>query len=339
MTSRIRHLSSTTSYVGDRSIKILSQALLVGAALQVIPLAPALAQDAPCQMTKSYTIQMPPDLCSRLGGTPSPPESSPPASAADDALYKIWKESAEHDKAYAIAQAYLKTFPDGAHAEELRQWSSAYETVMARPGGSAEAPQPQTEARSPAAAPAQPAGPTAAVAPEPPQTDTRPPAAAPQPPQTEARAAEAPPQTTQTEARAPAETPQPPQTEARVPDAASEQPQTDARTPAEMEAEFAAWKSIEKSRKAADFQAYIERYPDGEFTTSARRRLAALETAARSARRASVPEHDQEPPVETVTIDGQTYVKGREPKNIGTVPLQALDSYESGRYGYESGRQ
>ena len=300
MASCIRLLSSTALWAS----------LLIFAAPQLTASSPALAEeDAACQLTKTYSVKAPPELCRRLGGVPSTTEVD-----VGDALYDIWNENnrVDYDKAYGAAQAYLSNFPDGPRAEELRRWSTAYEKVMAlrntpredpRPSQTAVAQPPQTAVAQPEAA--QPAQPEAA---RPPQTAVAQPAQpdAGQPPQTAVA--------------------QPTQGEPGAFEAAA--------------AEFADWKLIEKSRKRADFRAFIERYPDGEFTPSARRRLSALEEAARTkqepsvtadGKRSSGPERGNEPPQETISIDGQTYIKGREPKNIGTVPVQALDGFESGR--------
>ena len=237
-------------------MKLVAQGLLLAAALQIVPASSVMAEDdVTCGLPNNGRVQVTAENCRRLGGVSEPAEIS-----AGDALYNIWraKNRTEHDQANAAAQAYLSTFPNGAHADELRRWSAAYEKAM---------------------------------------SDLRLRAEAPQPPQDEARAS--------------AET---------------------------AEAELAAWQSIQKSRNAADVRAFIERYPDGEFASSARRRLAALESAARAAslakreqKAAAAPAAQrpgrpaEEEPAETVSVDGQTYVKGREPKIIGTVPASALD--------------
>lgn len=247
MTNRIRLLSSTALWTS----------LAAFAALHLTASSPAFAEeDAVCQLTNTYAVKAPPELCRTLGGVPSTTEVD-----VSDALYDIWNENnrTDRDKAYAAATAYLTSFPNGSRAEELRRWSAAYEKVMAL-STPREVPRP-----------------------------TQP------------------------------EVAQPPQTETAAVDAAA--------------AELAAWQSIERSRNPADFHAFIERYPDGEFTPSARRRLSRLEAGARARQlkpsvtpdgtRSSEPERGNEPPLETILIDGQTYIKGREPKNIGTVPLQA----------------
>jgi hypothetical protein len=42
------------------------------------------------------------------------------------------------------------------------------------------------------------------------------------------------------------------------------------------QAELALWQSVENSQNSADYQAYLEKYPDGTFTSVARRRMADL---------------------------------------------------------------
>lgn len=214
MTSRIRLLSSTALWTS----------LVVFAALHLTASSPSLAEeDAVCQLTNTYAVKAPPELCRTLGGVPSTTEVD-----VSDALYDIWNENnrTDRDKAYAAATAYLTSFPNGSRAEELRRWSAAYEKVMALN--------------------------TPREVPWPPQTEVA------QPPQTEVVK---PPPTEVAEPPQP-EVAQPPQTETAAVDAAA--------------AELAAWQSIERSRNPADFHAFIERYPDGEFTPSARRRLATL---------------------------------------------------------------
>jgi len=190
MTSRIRLLSSTA----------LGASLVVFTALHLTALSPASAEEnAVCQLTNTYAVKAPPELCRTLGGVPSTTEVD-----VSDAIYDIWNENnrTDRDKAYAAARAYLMNFPNGSRAEELRRWSAAYEKVMA----------------------------------------LNRPRAVPPPPQNEVA--------------------QPPQNETAAVDAAA--------------AELAAWQSIERSRNPADFRSFIERYPDGEFTPSARRRLSTL---------------------------------------------------------------
>jgi hypothetical protein len=63
------------------------------------------------------------------------------------------------------------------------------------------------------------------------------------------------------------------QREARV------QTQRDAESKAKLAAETSLWESVKSSRKAADFQKYLNRYPNGQYAEPARQRLLELESA------------------------------------------------------------
>jgi hypothetical protein len=87
------------------------------------------------------------------------------------------------------------------------------------------------------------------------------------------------------------------------------------------------WHAIAASTDAANFEDYLRRYPEGAFAALAQRKIAALEQPSQPAPRpirrqvkAKPTHHVEAPPLETVTIDGTTYVKGREPKILGTIP-------------------
>lgn len=49
--------------------------------------------------------------------------------------------------------------------------------------------------------------------------------------------------------------------------------------------EISFWESVRDSKDAAELRAYLERYPNGDFAVLARRRIAALESGARTATR------------------------------------------------------
>jgi hypothetical protein len=53
--------------------------------------------------------------------------------------------------------------------------------------------------------------------------------------------------------------------------------QRDSESKAKLAAESSFWESIKSSRKAADFQKYLSRYPEGQYVEPARQRLLALE--------------------------------------------------------------
>ena len=58
---------------------------------------------------------------------------------------------------------------------------------------------------------------------------------------------------------------------------AKEKGQRDTESKAKVTAESSLWNSIKSSRKAADFQKYLDRYPNGQYAEPARQRMLALE--------------------------------------------------------------
>jgi len=57
------------------------------------------------------------------------------------------------------------------------------------------------------------------------------------------------------------------------------QAQRDAESKAKLAAETSLWDSVKSSRKAADFQKYLNRYPNGQYAEPARQRMLELESA------------------------------------------------------------
>ena len=57
------------------------------------------------------------------------------------------------------------------------------------------------------------------------------------------------------------------------------QAQRDAESKAKLAAETSLWDSVKSSRKAADFQKYLNRYPNGQYAEAARQRMLELESA------------------------------------------------------------
>jgi serine/threonine protein kinase len=57
------------------------------------------------------------------------------------------------------------------------------------------------------------------------------------------------------------------------------QAQRDAENKAKLAAETSLWDSVKSSRKAADVQKYLNRYPNGQYAEAARQRIAELESA------------------------------------------------------------
>jgi serine/threonine-protein kinase len=60
---------------------------------------------------------------------------------------------------------------------------------------------------------------------------------------------------------------------------AKEKTQRDADSKAKLAAESSFWNSVKSSRKAADFQKYLDRYPNGQYVEPARQRMLELESA------------------------------------------------------------
>ena len=77
----------------------------------------------------------------------------------------------------------------------------------------------------------------------------------------------------QAEAQAKRESEERAQREAKV------QAQRDAESKAKLAAETSLWDSVKSSRKAADFQKYLNRYPNGQYAEPARQRMLELESA------------------------------------------------------------
>jgi len=77
----------------------------------------------------------------------------------------------------------------------------------------------------------------------------------------------------QAEAQAKRESEERAQREAKV------QAQRDAESKAKLAAETSLWDSVKSSRKAADFQKYLNRYPNGQYAEAARQRMLELESA------------------------------------------------------------
>ena len=67
--------------------------------------------------------------------------------------------------------------------------------------------------------------------------------------------------------------------DARTQREAKIQAQRDAESRAKLAAETSLWNSVKSSRKAADFQKYLNRYPNGQYAEPARQRLLELESA------------------------------------------------------------
>jgi hypothetical protein len=65
--------------------------------------------------------------------------------------------------------------------------------------------------------------------------------------------------------------------EAKAQREGKEKAQRDAENKAKLAAESSLWNSIKSSRNAADFQKYLERYPNGQYVDPARQRVLALE--------------------------------------------------------------
>src|SRR5712691_3291005 len=65
--------------------------------------------------------------------------------------------------------------------------------------------------------------------------------------------------------------------EAKAQREAKVQAQRDAESKAKLAAESSLWDSIKSSNKAADFQKYLNRYPNGQYVEPARKRMLALE--------------------------------------------------------------
>src|SRR5438876_2141703 len=69
------------------------------------------------------------------------------------------------------------------------------------------------------------------------------------------------------------------ESEARAQREAKVQAQRDAESKAKLAAETSLWDSVKSSRKAADFQKYLNRYPNGQYAEAARQRISELESA------------------------------------------------------------
>jgi len=67
--------------------------------------------------------------------------------------------------------------------------------------------------------------------------------------------------------------------DARTQREAKVQAQRDAENKAKLAAETSLWDSVKSSRKAADVQKYLNRYPNGQYAEAARQRIAELESA------------------------------------------------------------
>src|SRR5882762_3425834 len=67
--------------------------------------------------------------------------------------------------------------------------------------------------------------------------------------------------------------------DARTQREAKVQAQRDAESKAKLAAETSLWESVKASRKAADVQKYLNRYPNGQYAEAARQRIAELESA------------------------------------------------------------
>jgi hypothetical protein len=67
--------------------------------------------------------------------------------------------------------------------------------------------------------------------------------------------------------------------EARAQREAKAQAQRDTESKAKLAAEASLWDSVKSSRKAADFQKYLNRYPNGQYAEPARQRMLELESA------------------------------------------------------------
>src|SRR5712692_2279797 len=67
--------------------------------------------------------------------------------------------------------------------------------------------------------------------------------------------------------------------EAKAQREAKNKAQRDAESKAKLAAEASVWDSVKSSRKAADFQKYLNRYPNGQYAEAARQRLLELESA------------------------------------------------------------
>jgi hypothetical protein len=67
--------------------------------------------------------------------------------------------------------------------------------------------------------------------------------------------------------------------EAKAQREAKDKAQRDAESKAKLVAEASLWDSIKSSRKAADFQKYLNRYPNGQYAEPARQRMLELESA------------------------------------------------------------
>ncbi len=67
--------------------------------------------------------------------------------------------------------------------------------------------------------------------------------------------------------------------EAKAQREAKDKAQRDAESKAKLAAEASLWDSVKSSRKAADFQKYLNRYPNGQYAEAARQRLLELESA------------------------------------------------------------
>ncbi len=67
--------------------------------------------------------------------------------------------------------------------------------------------------------------------------------------------------------------------DARTQREAKVQAQRDAENKAKLAAETSLWDSVKSSRKAADVQKYLSRYPNGQYAEAARQRIAELESA------------------------------------------------------------
>ena len=57
------------------------------------------------------------------------------------------------------------------------------------------------------------------------------------------------------------------------------QAQRDAESKAKLAAETSLWDSVKSSRKAADVQKYLNRYPNGQYAEPARQRISELDSA------------------------------------------------------------
>jgi hypothetical protein len=108
---------------------IIVLASLVAASVLAREFMSAFAQDKiTCQLPTKDTVDATTDVCQKLGGKAVTSDA-----AAAEKLYMTWKTNSrtEHDKAYVVAQIYLRNFANGPHVQELQAWATAYEKVIA----------------------------------------------------------------------------------------------------------------------------------------------------------------------------------------------------------------